>query len=470
VTAPDDLLVRNVEVDGRVALDVQLVGGVVAEIGAGLKGRGAEIDGAGGALIPGLIDHHIHLFGLAAQAASVRLEPEVVSSEAALGNALRAKDAVLPPGDWLRGIGYHEGLAGPLDRFDLDRMLAARPVRIQHRTGGLWVLNSAGLARVLPPGDWPACVERDADGVATGRIWRGDDWLRSRLGDAPPSLAAVSADLARYGVVGVTDASVTNDTAQAAVFARAIEGGALVQRLMLMSGGAMEPSPDDAFRVGPVKVLLDDDNLPDLDEVARTIAVAHQWGRAVAIHCVTAGELAFALAAFAQAGARAGDRIEHGGVVHPDAAARIAELRLTVVTQPSFVAERGDRYLAEVDPSDTPYLYPCASLLAAGVRVAGSSDAPYASPDPWASIATAVSRTTRSGQPLGLAERIDPRLALALFLGDFDDPGGPPRRVAVGAPADLCLLRAPLEAALARPDAANVAATIIGGRMVYDGR
>ena len=462
-----DLLIRNVEVDGRPGVDVRVSDGRIAGIGPSLRGPGAAIDGAGGALIPGLIDHHIHLFGLAAQVASVRLDLEAAPSPAALQRALRAKDADLPPGGWLRGVGYHEDAAGPLDRHALDRMVADRPVRIQHRTGGLWVLNSAALAQVLPPGAAPDCVELDPQGQPTGRLWRGDDWLRGRLGDAPPSLARVSADLARFGVTGLTDASVTNDTAQAAVFARAIDDGALVQRLMLMSGGALDRPETGAYRVGPVKLLLDDDRLSDLDTVSDTMRRAHGWGRAVAVHCVTAGELAFALAAFGAAGAQAGDRIEHGGVIHPDAAARIAELGLTVVTQPGFVVERGDRYLAEVDPLDLGHLYPCASLLAAGVPVAGSSDAPYADADPWAAMAAAVSRTTRAGWPLGLDERVDARRALALWLGDFDDPGGPPRRVAVGAVADLCLLRAPLAEALARLDCGRVAATIVGGRVVY---
>ena len=458
------LLIRDVEVDGRPGLDVRLAGGRIVEIGLGLSGREPDLNGRGGALIPGLIDHHIHLFGLAAQAASVRLD-EATSVEA-VARALQARSAMLPPGAWLRGTGYHEGGGELLDRHGLDAMLAERPVRIQHRTGGLWILNSMALALV---GDAEAapCIERDALGEATGRIWRGDDWLRTRLPQTPPSLAGISAELARRGVVGVTDASVTNDQAQAGVFARAIAAGEWRQRLMLMSGGPLAAPADGSFRVGPVKVLLDDDRLPDLDAVAATMAQAHAWGRAVAVHCVAAGELAFALAAFRMAGARPGDRIEHGGVVHPPAAREIAGLGLTVVTQPGFVAERGDRYLAEVEADDIAALYPCASLIQAGIKVAGSSDAPYAAADPWAAMAAAVRRTTRGGRPLGLDERIGPRAALDLFLGGFEDPGGPARRVEVGAAADLCLLRGPLEAAIAEPDASWVAATLVGGEVIW---
>jgi predicted amidohydrolase YtcJ len=459
-----DLLIRDVAVEGRPNHDVRIAAGRVVEIGARLTGPEPDLDGGGGALLPGLIDHHIHLFGLAAQAASVGLQD--AASSAGLALALRDAAARLPPGDWLRGVGYHEGAGELLDRRSLDRIVADRPVRVQHRTGGLWVLNSAALDLVAGD-DAPDCVERDADDQPTGRVWRGDDWLRTRLRRSPPSLAGISADLASRGVTGAADASVTNDQAQAEVFARAIADGQWRQRLMLMSGGALAAPAGGGFQVGPVKLLLDDDRLPDLDGVVAAMVQAHAWGRRVAVHCVAAGELAFALAAFEAAGCVPGDRIEHGGVVHPLAALQVAAHGLTVVTQPGYIAERGDRYLAEVDPADLDALYPCASLMRAGIRVAGSSDAPYAAADPWTAMAAAVSRTTASGRPLGLDERVTPRQALDLFLGGFDDPGGPPRRVEAGAAADLCLLHGPLDAALAKPDASWVAATVVGGRVIH---
>src|SRR5881628_2579258 len=67
----------------------------------------------------------------------------------------------------------------------------------------------------------------------------------------------------------------------------------------------------------------------------------------IAIHCVTRVALALAIAALDTAGSRPGDRIEHGAVVPPDMAARLADLGLTVVTQPNFIRERGDDYLAD---------------------------------------------------------------------------------------------------------------------------
>ncbi len=237
-----------------------------------------------------------------------------------------------------------------------------------------------------------------------------------------------------------------------------------------MSGGALTAPADGAFAVGPVKVLLDDHALIDLDDFTSRIADARRQGRAVAVHCVTAGELALTLAAFEAAGAQAGDRIEHGGVIPAAAIGQLRTAGLAVVTQPAFVAERGDRYLAEVDPAEQADLYRCASLQAAGVPVAGSSDAPYASPDPWAGMAAAMRRRTMAGATLGGAERVDAMTAVAMYLGTASDPGGPPRRVEVGAPADLCLLKAPLAEALANASAGLVRATFIGGDMVFNAR
>ncbi len=363
--------------------------------------------------------------------------------------------------------GYHEAMAGELSREALDAIAPRHPIRVQHQTGSLWVLNSLALEAVGADAATATSVERDAARRPTGRIWRGDAWLRERLADAPPSLAAVGRRLAAYGVTAVTDASVTTSADAAARLAEAHRAGELPQRLMLMSGGALEAPTDGAFDVGPVKVLLDDHDLPPLDDFIARIGQARAWRRAVAVHCVTAGELALTLAAFGAAGARSGDRIEHGGVIPAEAIAAIRELGLTVVTQPAFVLERGDRYLAEVDPGEQADLYRCASLIAAGIPVAASSDAPYASPDPWRGVAATIARRTLGGQALGLSERVGGAEALAMYLSAPASPGGAPRRVEAGAAADLCLLKTSLGQALQSPGAELVAATLIGGKVVY---
>jgi predicted amidohydrolase YtcJ len=328
------------------------------------------------------------------------------------------------------------------------------------------MLNSRALA-IVDQGRTPEGLERDAGGAPTGRVWRADAWLAERIGKTPPPLAPLGAALAEAGVTGVMDASVTTSAETAAILAAAHRAGDLPQRLRLMSGGGLAAPEDGAFGVGPLKILLDDHDPPPLDDFVRRIGQARGWGRAVAVHCVTAGELALTLAAFEVAGSAPGDRIEHGGMIPAEAIPVLARLGLTVVTQPGFVFERGDRYLADIDPREHADLYRCASLLAAGIPLASSSDAPYASPDPWRAMRAAVRRRTQTGQAIGAAECVDAGTALGLYLGDFARPGGPPRRVAPDQPADLCLLKTPIREACETLDADLVAATIIAGRVVY---
>lgn len=458
------LILRNVEVAGRAGLDVRIRKGRIVEIGSGLRGGADDLDGRGGALIPGLCDHHIHLFGLAARTDSVALEGASGPTEvrARIAEALLGR----PDGAWVRAIGYHEAMAGTLTRDDLDAIAPQHRLRVQHQTGALWMLNSLAITSVCSADD-PPSVERDPDGHPTGRIWRGDAWLRTRIGAEPPPLAPIGRRLAAFGVTAVTDASVTTDTDAAARLAQAHRTGDLPQRLTLMSGGALYAPDDGAFAVGPVKVLLDDHALPDFDDFSARIAQARGWGRPVAVHCVTAGELALTLAVFSAVGARPGDRIEHGGVIPRGAIPLIRDLGLTVVTQSAFIRERGDRYVVEVEPDEQADLYRCASLLAAGVPVAGSSDAPYAVADPWVGMAAAMDRRSRGGVTLGIEERIASSAALALYLGAPGAPGGPPRRIAVGEAADLCLLAGPLHNALNAPEAQCVQATLIAGDVVH---
>jgi predicted amidohydrolase YtcJ len=458
------LILRNVEVAGRPGLDVRLANGRIAEIGERLGGRGDSLDGRGGALLPGLADHHIHLLATAAQAQSVRLPAS--GDEATFERALREALAARPPGAWLRVTGYHERMAGDLDRDVLDRIAPGNPLRVQHQTGSLWILNSLAI-EALAAEAAPPEAERDAEGRLTGRVWRGDAWLRARLAADPPDLAPLGRTLAAYGITALTDASATTDGSAASLLAQAHRAGVLPQRLTLMSAGPLAAPEDGAFAVGPVKVLLDDARLLDLGAFVERIIEARPQGRAVAVHCVTAGELALTLAAFESAGARPGDRVEHGGVIPAEAIPVLKRLGLTVVTQPAFVLERGDRYLAEVDPAEQGDLYRCASLLAAGVPTAGSSDAPYASPDPWSGMRAAIRRRTRDGQPIGAAEQVAPMTALDLYLGEPRAPGGPARSITVGAAADLCLLAAPLAEVLAEPSAERVRATTIAGQLVF---
>jgi predicted amidohydrolase YtcJ len=473
------VLIRNAEIAERSPLDVRLQDGLIHAVGPAIARRPGELvlDAEGGALLPGLHDHHIHLFALAAALSSLRCGPPDVDSADAL--ATRLRDAARGNSDhsdeseWIRGIGYHESVAGPLDRFVLDRWLDDRPVRIQHRSGALWMLNSRALAclQVEREADLPAGFERDEHGRATGRLFRLDGWLRDRLASAPsqpPDLRQAGSILARFGVTGVTDATPANGRAEVAAFATAVESGALPQRIRLMGRLELPDPATDGLTRGAHKLVLDEPALPDFDSLCESIRLAHDADRAVALHCVTRVELVFALAALEAAGTRTGDRIEHAAVAPPELVSQLAALDLTVVTQPNFIYERGDTYAVEVEAIDRPWLYRAAGFAAAGVRLAGGTDAPFGDPDPWLAIRSAVARESADGLPLGPAEALSPEAAVALFASPLRDPGGPPRTIRPGAPADLCLLDRPWSAARRALGCDQVRATLRAGELIWD--
>jgi predicted amidohydrolase YtcJ len=190
----------------------------------------------------------------------------------------------------------------------------------------------------------------------------------------------------------------------------------------------------------------------------------------VAIHCVTRSELVLATAALAAAGCREGDRVEHAAVAPPDAVELLAKLPVTVVTQPGFIRERGDAYAVDVEARERPWLYRCRGFLDASVPLGGGTDAPFGDPDPWLAIRAAVDRLTEGGLRLGGDEALTPERALALFTSPAVAPGAPPRKVEVGAVADLCLLDRPWSAARTELSSAMIAATIRDASIIWSRR
>jgi predicted amidohydrolase YtcJ len=401
-----------------------------------IKGE-SVLDAAHGTVIPGLHDHHVHLHSAAAALTSVVVGPREVGDREALRRVL----AVARVGDdgWIRAVGYHDAVAGPLDRDVLDDVCPVVPVRVQHRSGVLWTLNSAGLTRV-GLADHPDGQLRSAD-----PHW-SDALQRREIG-----LAEVSRRLASYGVTGVTDATPNLGIQDVVKFAEAHRHGELLQRVHCLAPG---------------KRILHDDDL-DLDGLSAWIVARHDDGASVAMHCVTAAQLVVTIAALRAAGARAGDRIEHAAVVPDDCLAELAELGITVATQPNFIAERGDQYLTDVPEDQHATLWRVASLRSAGVPVVLSTDLPFGDSNPWAAMRAAVRRTTSSGAILGAAECIPALTALTMFHGSAAQPTQA-RTVSPGQPADLCLLAASPRTILRELDEGMVATTVIAGDVVFD--
>ena len=438
------LLIRNTEVSGRHGLDVLCTDGKIRDVGRNLVHPDAEtIDADGGVLLPGLHDHHVHLFALAASRRSVRCGPPDVADEETLVSVLRhAEDSA---DGWIRGVGYHESVAGMLDRHTLDAMASERPIRIQHRSGKMWFLNSIALQML-------------SVNESNGQLFRKDEWIRKRLGPAANHLAEVadtSRQLASYGVTGITDATASND-AEAERLWMDVDAS---QSVRLMG--------NEDLGHGSLKIMLDDYALPEIEAFQERIRVAHDCGRPVAVHCVTRTELVYALSALIEVGSLSGDRIEHASVVDDSTLDLMNRAGICVVTQPNFLVERGDQYLKDVDPQHFESLYRGKSFLDAGIPLGGGTDAPFGGADPWTAMRAAVHRQTASGKVIGVQEILTPEQALAMFTSSAETPGGPPRRITPGQTADLCLLAQPWSQARKRISRDDVVMTVLAGTITY---
>ena len=420
------MLLRNVDIDGR-RVDLRFDRSI-EELGENLVPRDEDvIDGGGAAVIPGLHDHHVHLLALAATANSV--------SAVDLG-ALHDVCAASEDRGWLRIVGFSD----EVDRAALDRVSSTRPIRVQHRSGALWTLNSRALTEVG--------LEHSVD----GKFWRDDQDLGERLrridATTPPDLAWVGRELARFGITGVTDATPALDATARHMIAVAQETGALPQSVHLLSPG---------------KLVLSDHSLPDYDSLRETIRALHEQGQSVALHCVTREAIAIAIATLSEVGVLSGDRIEHGALMDTVTTRTLAAMNVAVVTQPGFLCDRGDSYLRDVPANEHADLYRYGSLCKAGAVVVPSSDAPFGPLDPWRVIASARDRTTETGATIGTAESVPARTALDGYLRQLSDLAAPARQLMVGARADLVLLAVPLDIALDSPSAENVVRTWCAG-------
>ena len=486
-TAKPSLLIQNATASPLLSAPgsseqfaVRCVGGLITAIEPVLNKQPGEavIDASGGAMLPGLHDHHLHLF--AAAAAHRSIDCAMLTPYSADELQQRITQAANDPGRAVRVVNYHEELTGPLDRHVLDRWVPDGIVlRVQHSTGQMWFLNSTALAKYRVAQHSHPGIERDGSGKPNGRLFRCDHLLRKDPATAeaqsPPSLAALSQQLARFGVTGITDTSPGNSPDEHALFAAQQGSGELLQHLRLMGDESLWPMQEvepsnraergATLGVGELKIILDEADLPDIDELGERVAQAHALNRSVAFHCVGRIELALILSVLNSVGTLA-DRIEHASLVSIDVIAELQRLGVTVVTQPELIHSRGERYLAQLSADELTDLYRLRSLWDANISVAASSDAPYANLNPWRGMACAVARTTAGGAQISPAEAVTAEQALALYCGSLAQPGNA-RTPAVGDVADLCVLSKSWAEARTTLSDVTVAHTIRAGQPIY---
>ena len=143
--------------------------------------------------------------------------------------------------------------------------------------------------------------------------------------------------------------------------------------------------------------------------LAGIVRAAARRGLPVAVHAIGDRANREALDAFAATrtiwrplGLR--HRIEHAQCVHPDDVPRFAQLGVTASVQ--FTHATSDRDVADrLWGERAAHAYPYRSLLEAGARLAGGSDAPIEELDPLAGLRAAVLRTDPSARRGGPSRR-----------------------------------------------------------------
>lgn len=481
---------------------------VAARTGPGTR----IVDLRGGTATPGLVDAHAHLVGLGQSLEVVDLR-ETRSIEEIVA---RLRDRG-PRSGWLLGRGWDQNhWADPRmpTHAPLDAAFGDRPVWLRRIDGHAgWA--SAALLRA-------SGIGRDTVAPAGGEILRGDDGEPTGvLVDAAMDLVvppqAGSADVTRWirtgaaeavshGLTGVHEMGIGPD--EDAAYRAVAEAGDLPLRIdayaasgWLTHGLARRSasSADAIYRLVGVKFYADgalgsrgaalladysdrpghrgllQQDLPALIELVRT-AVAAGWQPAT--HAIGDAANRAVLDAYAAAMTPAQrsalrPRMEHCQIVELADIDRFAELGVIASMQPTHATSDMAWVPARIGTARLAGAYAWRRFLDAGVPLAFGSDFPVERVDPRLGLAAAISRADEHGQPAGgwlPDQRLGLEEALRAFTSAPAHAAGRERELGVLAPgrlADITCFARPLTSDPAQLRATGIAATIVGGRVVY---
>ncbi|MBT5320047.1 MAG: amidohydrolase [Chloroflexi bacterium] len=430
---PGDALATGLLIeDGRVAQ--------VVHDGDVISGGDRMIDLEGATILPGFIDPHCHPLALGAAMASIDCSPATVSSVAEIGERI-ARAAADTPSGWIRARGHDELLLAEKrhpNAVDLDVAAPGRLIRLSHGSGHGDVLSSAAMSAlginrttVVPPGGTIECDS--VTGEPTGVLFEMGGWIRDRLPkpseiDLQRYAKTASDQLVGAGVTSVTDAGRDNSADKLALYSGLTTDGRFMPRpTVMLSPEACRTGVENTrcVRIGATKIAITfsgGEMHPEFDALVETIRTEHHANRQVAIHAVELEAVIMATEAFAIVGSRIENlalrhRLEHASECPPEVARNIADAGLSVVTQPGFIHERGDRYLIaqRSGGSKTEDLYAAKNLIDAGVHVAASSDAPVGPASPLIAIQAAVTRNASGGGSVGPSQAISVGQALRMY-------------------------------------------------------
>jgi len=407
-----------------------------------------QIDIGGKTVIPGLIDAHGHLYGLALSLSQAQLRG--TQSKADVIRRLKAHAAKLTPGDWLLGRGWDQN-DWPVKVFptrqDLDAEFPDRPVWLERIDGHAAWANSAALAMadVDLSGDWQpqgGFIRRDANGEATGvLIDNATSLVQKAVPEISHDLLVASLDLAlrqmvRLGLTGVHDPGISRAAVE--LYRQRIRAGHFPTRVYAMTDGVgatldwlckngAVSDPSGRLYMRATKLYIDgalgsrgaallaqysDDPgnsgllfMPEA-ELQAGMEKAMACGFQVGVHAIGDAGNRTVLDAYAKAMGKYPDnpgrhRIEHAQVLTAADIPRFAELGIIASMQPTHATS--DMYWAQdrLGPERIKYAYAWRSLLDSGARLALGSDFPVEEVNPMLGIYAAVTRQDTKGWPPG---------------------------------------------------------------------
>lgn len=477
--------------------------------------RTRRIDAKGAAVIPGLIDAHVHMRGLGELLESQDLRH--VPTTAAVADIIRREAARRGPGEWIVMRNWDQtnwGGAFPQAR-DLDEASGGRPVFLSRVDGHAgWVntraLELAGVTKESrdPPG---GKIIRDAGGNPTGvLIDRAMGLVRTHI---PPAGAAqvkrqlelAARECARLGLTSVHDAGVSSRELSA--YRELIREDKLPVRVYAMIGGEGElwreylkkgPENGEYLTVRSIKLFSDGalgssgaalwQDYSDepgnqglllitpeaLERVARDGAAK---GFQVCTHAI--GDRANRLVLDAYAAVLGGRndkrfRIEHAQVVSLPDFQRFADFAVIASMQATHATSDMRWAARRLGPDRVTGAYAWQRFLKIGVPVANGSDFPVEEANPMLGLYAAITRQDLKGEPAGgwhPDQRMTREQALKSWTLDgayaaFEekDKGS----LEPGKLADLLILdRDIMTAPAAEIPRTQVQTTILGGRVVH---
>ena len=470
-----------------------------------VRGAGTKVIDAGGrTVVPGFNDAHCHLFGFIRKRRTIDMGPKSVKSIADIKAAIRKRARNIPQDRWIVGSDYHEFYLAEKrhpNRRDLDEVTPDHPVVLFHRSLHASVLNSralvlAGITKETPePGG--GVIEREPDtGEPSGMLFEMAGYIRQKV--LPPlsedefaaGIAGFNQHYLSLGITSLQEASVSNDYARWETLKRFKDDDRLKSHVAMMFGygalgqlqekGLAFGTGDGGLRVGGIKFILSEARgrlQPPPDELKKQALAAHEAGFQLAIHCIEPGTVAAAIETLEHIASRSSlagrrHRLEHVSECPPELLERLQKLKALVVTQPVFIYQNGERYLATVSPERQRWLYRIGSFVNAGLTVAASSDAPVAYDNPWLGIYAAITRRAETGQALLPHEAISAEQALEMYTtnaayASFEEESK--GSITEGKLADMVVLSAnPLRSPPEKLKDIRVEITIIGGKVVWE--